>query len=107
MIDINCKGLLNVLHCVLPLMKSRKKGTVINVGSLTGKKTYPGISVYCASKFFVHAVTENMREEMARDNVRFVIVAPGPTKTDMLPEEMEQFEPLEPVKIAQSALFAY
>eukprot|EP00828_Plagiopyla_frontata_P022753 TRINITY_DN2934_c0_g1_i2.p1 TRINITY_DN2934_c0_g1~~TRINITY_DN2934_c0_g1_i2.p1 ORF type:complete len:248 (-),score=52.04 TRINITY_DN2934_c0_g1_i2:78-821(-) len=107
MIDINCKGMLNAIHAVLPGMKERKAGTIINIGSLTGKKTFPGVSVYCASKFFVHAVTENMREEMAAFNVRFVVVAPGPTQTDMLPEALKAFEPLLPEKIAESAMFAY
>ena len=53
------------MKVVLEGMKERKEGTIINIGSLAGKKTYTGVSVYCGTKFFLHAVTENIREEMA------------------------------------------
>ena len=84
MIDVNCKGLLNGVKCVLPGMKERKTGTVINVSSIAGKKTFGNHAVYCGTKFFVHAVTENMREEMAANNVRLTIIAPGVVETELL-----------------------
>lgn len=65
MIDINCKGILNGINAVLGGMKERRTGTIINVGSISGKKTYFGASIYTGTKFFVHAVTESMREEMS------------------------------------------
>ena len=58
---MNCKGLLNGVKCVLPGMKERKDGTVINVSSIAGKKTFGNHAVYCGTKFFVHAVTENIK----------------------------------------------
>ena len=81
MIDINCKGYLHGIKCVLPGMKERKTGTVINVSSIAGKKTVEYHAVYCGTKFFIHAITENMREEMAAHNVRLTIIAPGVAET--------------------------
>ena len=43
-----------------------------------------GFAVYCGTKFFVHAVTENMREEMASFNVRFVTIAPGAVESEIV-----------------------
>ena len=84
MIDLNIKGLLNGIKIVLPGMKERKCGTIIDISSVCGKKTMAGFSVYCGTKFFVHAVTENMREEMASFNVRFVTIAPGAVESEIV-----------------------
>ena len=65
MIEVNCKGVLHGIKSVLPSMKSRKTGTIINISSVAGKRTRVAASVYCGTKFFVHTMTENMREEMA------------------------------------------
>ena len=61
MIDVNCKGVLNGIRAVLPGMKKRQTGTIINISSVAGKKAYAGLSLYSATKFFVQAVTESMR----------------------------------------------
>ena len=65
MIDVNCTGILNGIKVVLPGMKERKWGTIVNLSSVAGKRTRVGASVYCGTKFLVHTVTENMREELA------------------------------------------
>ena len=64
-------------------MKKTKSGTIINVSSIAGKRTAYGAAVYCGTKFFVHAITENMREEMAQDNVRFITIAPGIVESEL------------------------
>ena len=51
MIDSNFKGLIYITKAVLPTMVSRKKGHIINLGSIAGKEVYPNGSVYCSSKF--------------------------------------------------------
>ncbi len=61
MIETNCKGLLNGIKAVLPVMKEQKQGTIINISSVAGKKTKPGASIYRGTKYFVHAVSEAMR----------------------------------------------
>ncbi|SIN70997.1 SDR family oxidoreductase [Halodesulfovibrio marinisediminis] len=84
MIDVNVVGLLNGIHAVLPSMRERKQGTIINVSSVAGRKTFPNHAVYCGTKFAVHAMSENIREEVAADNVRVIVIAPGAAETELL-----------------------
>jgi len=84
MFDVNVKGLLNGVYAVLPDMKERKGGTVINIGSVAGRKTLPGHAVYCGTKFAVHAITENMRMELSAHDVRFITIAPGATESELI-----------------------
>lgn len=84
MIDVNMVGLLNGIYAVLPNMRERKQGTIINISSVAGRKTFPNHAVYCGTKFAVHAMSENIREEVASDNVRVVVIAPGAAETELL-----------------------
>lgn len=84
MIDVNVKGLLTTTHIVLPKMIARRCGTIINISSTAGKKTYTNHSVYCGSKFAVHAVTDAFRQEASPYNVRVLVVAPGVVETELL-----------------------
>lgn len=84
MFDVNVMGLLNGIHAVLAKMKARQGGTVINISSIAGRKTFPNHAAYCGTKFAVHAITENIREEVADDNVRFITIAPGAVETELL-----------------------
>ncbi len=84
MFDVNVMGVLNGIHSVLASMKDKKHGTVINVSSIAGRKTFPNHAAYCGTKFAVHAMTENIREEVAPFNVRFITIAPGPVETELL-----------------------
>lgn len=84
MFDVNVMGLLNGIHAVLPSMKARKHGTIINVSSVAGKKTFPNHAAYCGTKFAVHAMSENLREEVAEDGVRVITIAPGAVETELL-----------------------
>ncbi|MGS0728777.1 SDR family oxidoreductase, partial [Shewanella sp. 0m-11] len=84
MLNINVMGVLNGIHAVLADMKARKTGTIINVSSIAGRKTFPNHAAYCATKFAVHALTENIREEVALDDVRMVTIAPGAVETELL-----------------------
>ena len=84
MFDVNIMGLLNGIHLVLKGMKERKHGTVVNISSVAGRKTFPNHAVYCGTKFAVHAITENIREEVATSDVRMITIAPGAVETDLL-----------------------
>ncbi|CCO47664.1 putative Short-chain dehydrogenase/reductase SDR [Vibrio nigripulchritudo SOn1] len=84
MFDVNVMGLLNGIHVVLAKMKARKTGTVINISSIAGRKTFPSHAAYCGTKFAVHAITENIREEVADDSVRMITIAPGAVETELL-----------------------
>lgn len=84
MFDVNILGVLNGMQAVLPQMKERKGGTIINVSSIAGRKTFPNHAAYTGTKFGVHAITENAREEAAPHNVRMVTIAPGAVETELL-----------------------
>ena len=84
MLDVNVNGLLNGIHAVLKGMRERKSGTIINISSIAGRKTFPDHGVYCGTKFAVHAITEGLREEVAMDNVRCITIAPGAVETELL-----------------------
>ncbi|GIU50045.1 SDR family oxidoreductase [Shewanella sp. KT0246] len=90
MLNVNVMGVLNGIHCVLADMKARKTGTIINVSSIAGRKTFPNHAAYCATKFAVHALTENIREEVAMDDVRMVTIAPGAVETELLSHTTNQ-----------------
>lgn len=55
----------------------------MNVSSIAGIKNYAGMSVYCGSKHFVHAVSDSMREEMAKDNIRIMTITPGAFESEL------------------------
>ncbi|WP_288531667.1 SDR family oxidoreductase [uncultured Secundilactobacillus sp.] len=84
MLDTNVMGVLNGMQIVLPQMTERQGGTVINISSLAGKKTFVNHAAYVASKFGVHGLSETVREEVSRDNVRVAMVAPGAAETELL-----------------------
>ncbi|MCW3481319.1 SDR family oxidoreductase [Neisseriaceae bacterium JH1-16] len=84
MLDVNVKGLLNGVHAVLAGMVARRHGTIINVSSVAGRKTYASHVAYCGTKFAVHAVSENLRQEVSEHNVRVITIAPGAVETELL-----------------------
>ncbi|EHU5171534.1 SDR family oxidoreductase [Vibrio parahaemolyticus] len=90
MFDVNVLGLLNGMHSVLTPMKARNSGTVINISSIAGKKTFPDHAAYCGTKFAVHAISENVREEVAASNVRVTTIAPGAVETELLSHTTSQ-----------------
>ena len=84
MFDINVIALLNGMQAVLAPMKARKGGTIINISSIAGRKTFGNHAAYCGTKFAVHAITENVREEVASSDVRVITIAPGAVETELL-----------------------
>ena len=84
MFDVNVIGLLNGMQTVLAPMKARNSGTIINISSVAGRKTFGGHAAYCGTKFAVHAISENVREEVAGSNVRVTTIAPGAVETELL-----------------------
>jgi hypothetical protein len=76
-IDTNVKGVLHVIHAVLPGMVARKKGDVVLLGSVAGRQIYPGGAVYCATKHAVRAIYEGLRLDTAGSGVRISTVDPG------------------------------
>jgi NADP-dependent 3-hydroxy acid dehydrogenase YdfG len=120
MFDVNVLGLLNGVHLVLAGMKERQCGTIINVSSVAGRKTFPNHAAYCGTKFAVHAISENLREEVADTGVRVITLAPGAVETELLSHTTSQDVidgyqdwkeaiggAIRPEDVSASALFAY
>ncbi|MGL5951734.1 MAG: SDR family oxidoreductase [Providencia rustigianii] len=84
MLDVNVKGLLNGIHAVTDGMIKRNAGTIINISSVAGRKTFPNHVAYVGTKFAVHGLSENLREELSPHNVRVVVIAPGAVETELL-----------------------
>lgn len=77
MIETNVIALTSVTHAILPQMVKRKKGHVINLGSIAGTYPYPGGNVYGATKAFVKQFSLNLRADLAGTRVRVTDVEPG------------------------------
>lgn len=83
-VDVNCKGLLHCLSSTVPGMLSRGSGHIVAISSDAGRKVFPGLGVYSASKFFVEATLQALRLETAGKGLRVTSVQPGNTATDLL-----------------------
>jgi 3-hydroxy acid dehydrogenase/malonic semialdehyde reductase len=77
MVDTNCKGLTYCTRAILPGMVARRRGHVINLGSIAGTYPYPGGNVYGATKAFVHQFSLNLRADLQGTGVRVTSVEPG------------------------------
>lgn len=84
MIDINTKGVMNSVYAVMNGMMERRRGTLVMMSSIAGRKVYPDHTVYCGTKFFVHAVSESFREYLAPYDVRVIVLSPGIIETEVL-----------------------
>jgi NAD(P)-dependent dehydrogenase (short-subunit alcohol dehydrogenase family) len=82
--ETNVFGLLNVTRAVLPAMRERRSGHVINISSLGGYRSGPGFGVYCSTKFAVEGLTEALHAELAPLGIHVTVVEPGYFRTDFL-----------------------
>ncbi len=77
MVDTNIKGTMYATRAVLPKMVERKKGHIINLGSIAGTYPYPGGNVYGSTKAFMKQFTLNLRADLSGKNVRVTNIEPG------------------------------
>ena len=82
MIDTNVKGLLYVSKYVLDIMIEKNRGHIINIGSIAGKEVYPKGNIYCASKFAVDAISNGMRIDLNKHNIKVSQINPGLVETN-------------------------
>lgn len=82
MVDTNIKGLLHMTRLVLPGMVSRRRGHVLNLGSIAGDYPYPGGNVYGATKAFVKQFSRNLRADLHGTGVRVTNIEPGMAESE-------------------------
>ena len=119
MVDVNLNGVLHGISAVLPTMLAQNGGHIVNIGSVAGRRPFPGGSVYAATKFAVRALSWGLHLELgAKHGIRVTDIQPGFVSTELLDtvanadmregwmESWEGKRPLQPNDIAQAVLFA-
>ena len=81
MFETNFYGLVALTQAVLPAMRARRSGSIVNLSSVGGLVAHPGSGFYAASKFAVEAVSEALSKEVAPLGIRVLLVEPGPFRT--------------------------
>ena len=80
--NVNVFGAVAMIKAVLPTMRQRKSGHIINITSMGGFITMPGISYYCGSKFALEGISETLASEVAHLGIHVTAIAPGSFRTD-------------------------
>jgi NAD(P)-dependent dehydrogenase (short-subunit alcohol dehydrogenase family) len=86
----NVYGPVAMMPAVLPGMRERRSGHIINVTSMRGFITMPGISFYCGSKFALDGISEALGKEVAGFGIRVTALAPGQFRTDWAGRSMDR-----------------
>lgn len=84
MINVNVSGLTNFIEVVLPMMRENKIGTIINLSSLADRYPRPNNAVYAATKSYVKSLSDSLRLQNAKYNIRVINVAPALISTPMV-----------------------
>jgi len=82
-VDVNLKGTLNVVNAVVPHMKARGYGNIINLASAAGERGFPDYSLYCTTKAGIIMMTKSLATELSRSGIHVNAIAPGNTTTPM------------------------
>jgi len=116
-VEVNCKGALNCVGAVLPGMMERGRGHIVTISSDAGRKVFPGLAVYSASKFFVEALSQGLRLETAGTGLKVTTIQPGNVATELIEmssdeEALEEYgqpgdgRALDPEDVAASVVHA-
>lgn len=111
--DVNVFGAVAVAKAFLPRFRKRRSGFIVNMTSMGGMITMPGIAYYCGSKFALQGISEVMRAEMAPFGVHVMALCPGSFRTDWagrsmirtersIPDYDPLFEPIRRARLARS-----
>jgi len=111
--EVNVFAAVAVIKAFLPAFRERRRGHIINITSMGGTITFPGISYYCGSKFALEGISAALGQELAPFGVHVTAVAPGSFRTDWagrsmrrtprsIPDYDEQFAPIRAAREAKS-----
>jgi NAD(P)-dependent dehydrogenase (short-subunit alcohol dehydrogenase family) len=96
MFEINFFGLAKMTHAVLPGMRKRRSGHIVNVSSIGGLAAFPGVVYYNATKFAVEGLSEGLAKEVGPLGIKVTLVEPSGFRTDWAGSSMTRATPLEP-----------
>ncbi len=82
MFEINVYGLANVTNTVLPIMRKQRSGHILNVASIGGLMSFPGVGFYNATKYAVDGLSEALSKEVAHLGIKVTIICPSGFRTD-------------------------
>ena len=106
----NVRSLYLMSRAVLPAMRRRKRGTIVNVASLAGRNGFAGGTAYSASKHAVLGFSRSLMLEVRKENIRVIAICPGSVDTGMLRDQtMLKSDPnriLKPEDVAETILHA-
>ncbi|WP_322025428.1 oxidoreductase [Burkholderia sp. BCC1977] len=80
--DVNVFGAVAMMKAVVPFMRERRRGRILNITSMGGHITMPGIAYYCGSKFALEGISDTLGKELAPFGIAVTAVAPGSFRTD-------------------------
>jgi 3-oxoacyl-[acyl-carrier protein] reductase len=106
-LSVNLRGPFLMSRAVLPGMKARRRGHIVNISSTAGRRGFAGGGAYCASKFGLAGLTEAMRYEARASNVRVSCVFPSTVETDLVKKAGLDFNPetaIQPEDIAKAVV---
>ncbi|CAM3567338.1 short-chain dehydrogenase/reductase [Rouxiella silvae] len=107
--DVNVFGAVAMIKALLPFMRQRRRGHILNITSMGGFITMPGIAYYCGSKFALEGISEVLVKELKPFNIAVTAVAPGSFRTDWAgrsmvrtPRTLADYDPLfDPIRQAR------
>ena len=113
--DVNVFGAVAMMKAVLPSMRARRSGHIINITSMGGFITMPGIAYYCGSKFALEGISETLAKEVAAFGIKVTAVAPGSFRTDWAgrsmvrsPRSLADYDAvIDPIRAARQAKSGY
>lgn len=108
-IDLNLTSVLQCILGILPMMRDRRSGIIINVVSIAGQQVFPGWGAYCVSKFGLMALSKTLAAEERERGIRVTAICPGSVNTpiwdtDTVKADFDRSAMLTPEIVAQSIL---
>ena len=101
-LETNFFGAVRMMRAVLPIMRKRRCGRIVNIGSVAGFLPMPYSAAYCASKHALRGFSESLDHEVRRFGIRVCVIEPGFVKTDIVEHSPVAATPLEPYISARS-----
>lgn len=90
--DVNVFGAVALIQAVLPYMRQRRRGHIVNITSMGGYITFPGTSAYCGTKFALEGISDSLAQEVKDLGIAVTAVAPGAFRTDWAGRSLQRAE---------------